>query len=603
MTMQEVSWTPKICDKEWLDRKAWLTNTHYNKLRGIFEEMNNMYNQEYSLGKLRKGVVPFKPARFRRQIDTAVDHVMQLSHIVDMMPWNKNELDRDKISTFRQFGEGLVGYLDSNYVFSPRRMCLKNGFLFGIFILKMEYSARMRPDGMVSKEDFDSWDDYLEYSFPFSFRSVHPKNILADPADPPMYVIETSGRTVASIKKDFPFWTNEPGYSDTTNVTFDECWTAEQKQFFVNGKSILDDQYDDIAGVYSKQNLLGVLPYELGYTGFGIQSADGKPEESIVGMAAPIVSAVTQHARLMTAINHGVQSNAYGSLMVEKQPERGKFKLPQFVGDIAVIHKDYQPKPLPSLEINKDVYGVMRFFDEESQIIMANPMMGAQGEGIYSGYQEAQRSAHSKTKLDCARESWGYVISNMTNKVLFVVKHLVDEPVGIIGNVGKEKAIVTIKPRDIHPEYQKFIITLDIVTPEDKDRRMHTGALLVGKRVLSNRAICRDFMGYDPDEQQEEILLEEAFATPEIRSIITRSIMANRQIDEQLARIEGTEAMTGGGNLAAMMGQGQVAGMPQGQPSVSARTIKDNEWAQQRGSAMTHELFSAPEQTGVRTDV
>lgn len=513
--------------KEILDLKKDLTG-YYSELHGQFRTLSDFYNMKIPLGKTKKVSVVYNPPTARVQVDTATDHLMGLGQNAHVYLWSESQEAKELVGAYERFGEMFLDYLDRHFRVNIRRTCIKNCLLYGMFVLKGPlYVPRLEPED--GKEEYR---EQLNRTFPFWFRAAHPQNILLDPSDPSQYVFEIYSRTVASVKLAWPKWENPSNLGDMKRVPWVEYWDSEQKQYYVEELPILSDE--------EQENKYGFLPYKIGYSGLGLDSPEGKPEELAVSIIAPALSAYKVEARIKTALSDNLERGLLQQPTVEKKPE-DDFKLAEVPGEISIIPSEYGfiNRDLP--KVSSDAYAMLGIVDTDEQAVIPHILEGRWPKGVTSGYMGGVSIGQARIKLKGTGAAWETAVSAALDDVLLLTKNVVKEPVGLMGFSKGTTETVTLKPEKINPALHHFNVKLDVETPEQKDRRIMLGQRLDtlrqqsgGLAGLSWETICREYYGHEPMQERERMLVESALRNPLIQQALAVSAMQDAGMHEAL---------------------------------------------------------------------
>jgi len=531
-------------NKEIQDIKAYLEYDYYAKLHKQFGLQSDWYNQTMSLGTMRPGVTKYTPPTARAIVDSTVDYLMGLGHTAHIPLWSNDQADAAVKERLERFAYAFLQWIEKTYRINIRRTCIKNCMLHGMMVQKGPLylsSSRLKPERETGEREpdykvrVDVWEKSLDRTFPFSFRDVSPKNIFLDPSDPPGYVIERYTRTVSSIKAAWPEWVNTSDLPDFTTREWWEFWSPEQRQFFIaNGAgrrvdgstAVLSEDVDKATGFAPIENIHGFIPYEVGYAGFGLNSPEGKPEHVIAGILDPILSALKIEARLKTTLVHGIMKQVFGKPTLDMKPG-DDFKDTEEPGDYSIIPTIYNYRNEAPPAASTDAYRMLSMVGDDAQQAVPRPFQGQGGRGITSGYQEAIRIGQFRPKLEGTKSAWESLVSRSLDKVLHLVKYVVKEPIGLLGNFPEGKAVVTIKPSEIKPDLQRYYIELDAESPEQKERRMRLGAELWAMGSITAKRRDEDFYDYPHLEESKQMLIERALAHPNIQAAITQEAMTD----------------------------------------------------------------------------
>jgi hypothetical protein len=139
---------------------------------------------------------------------------------------------------------------------------------------------------------------------------------------------------------------------------------------------------------------------------------------------------------------------------------------------------------------------------------------------------------------------------------------------------------------------------MDMASPEEKDRRINEGLLMLEKEAISRRTIIKEFFGYDPDMQEEQILLERVMRSPEISAILAQAIMAQTGLREHLMSLLSQQNPQ---QPSQPPQPPQLQGGDSNVGQLSPRTIEDYVRTKARlgGAGNTGEMYSEPEQEGI----
>ena len=569
------------------EKKKYLED-YYGKLFATYDSLSSYYNLNFSVGKMPPDISIYVPPTARRHIDMATDHVLGLGINAKISLWSEAQKAKQLAGDLEIFGNAFIEWLKRNSKFNIIRSLVKHGFLYGMFCLRGPvYVPRLRPKKVsdMLPEDERKFNDMLSQTFPFHFRPVHPRNILIDPSEKPLYTIETIARTALSVKYSWPEW-NPGSYKDTDLVNYWEYWDNNERQSFVDDKPILGDT----------ENEYGFIPYEIGYAGFGIESDTASPEDLIVSMISPCLNSYTAEARMKTAAQAHLEYNAFGRPTIEMEPGQD-FEISSVPGDISVVPKGYNLRNEAPAQINPDFYRWMQLVQQDQQKILPDSMGGNAPKGIESGYGMGISVGQARIMLDGVKTDIEKVLSNILAKTLILVKNVVQEPVGITGSFVKGGA-VTIKPNQIDPDVQHYEVTMEAELPEERDRRIMLGESLLRTGALSWETICREYFGKDPEEERERMLVQAALDNPMVKEALAIAAVQNAGMTEVLSLIQqgklpSQQVAQQGGSIQ----QGQGSNNTQQQTPPRASDYSRN---LERLNPGTGEQMSQPEMQGAQ---
>jgi hypothetical protein len=321
-----------------------------------------------------------------------------------------------------------------------------------------------------------------------------------------------------------------------------------------------------------KPNPYGFVPYEIGYAGFGEESDELLPEDLIVSMIAPAYSAYKMEARLKTATQSLLEYEAFGRWVTEQKPGND-FVWSSTPGEVSQVPQHYNLRNLAPTKVSEDLWRFLAIVKEDTEKVQPSIMSGQWGKGMTSGYMGAMSVGQARLRLDALMRSWEDAMSRTLDHIIYLVKNVVQEPVGIIGNVVSGANIITIKPNELKPGIMHFYVSMENETPEDRMQRYQMGMNLQDRQGLSTRTIRHDFYRADPDYEETQCLIEDAMKDPNLRMQLAISIMQGAGMNEVLQMIQSgqtspaapnqqrqtmREADTGTRNLQREGGRGEL---------------------------------------------
>jgi len=427
---------------------------HFANVRNNYEIYTQYYEQDVKIGKMPADIEIYKPPTAREDVNAAVSHIMSLGQTVTVPYWSETEEAKKQANMLEAFGNAFLQMLDKRFS-NLRRNCIKNGILYGVFCRKGPlYLPRIRPEGIEDKE----WQRSLESTFPFHFRSVHPKNVMWIDDE---FVVEEFTRKAIQVKANWPEW--EMGKKEPfDDVKWWEFWSPDQRVYFADSDLVSNEK-----------NEYGFIPYDFGYGGFGKDSPEGKPEDMIVSMIAPLLSSYKMEYRTKTAVFAGAEYDVYDRLVASRPLEDWE-RLATAPGELSYVEAGVI-NTLKAPRVSENAYNILAVLDQDQQKVVPQIFHGL-GTKYESGYGQAQRLMHTSVSLLTGLiAEWEKSASNMLDRVIELVANVVEEPVGILGNFPREKSMKTIKPGDLNPSSQHFFVTLDAKTPEEKEHRWRLG--------------------------------------------------------------------------------------------------------------------------------
>lgn len=502
---------------------------YYAPLYTQFDILSDVYNQRMSLGKMPSDVEIYRPPTARKHIDAAVDHLMGLKQKVDVMVWSDSQEAGKMATELKRFGEGVLQWIDRSFRVSIRRSCYKNGFLFGMFVLKGPlYIPRIKPDGM-EQEQFDA---SLKNTFPMLLKSIPPKTIIMSPTDPPQFIIEKYTKKAIAVKEAWPEWdgkdANNKMYEDMDDIIWWEYWSADEKKFVVGDKPILEEE-----------NPYGFIPYEIGYGGFGVDSWDGKPEDLIVSLIAPAISTYKIESRNKTALSYGLEFGVWGRPSVDNDEGVLWADAP---GEMTVMPQSAGFQYLAPPQATPDVYRMIDMLRNDQNTVSPSTLQGIYPEGVSSGYMGAMSIGQARLQYDGLKSQWETAISRTLDKILTLTTDIIQEPIGINGLYADKFQVQSIDYKKIIPAIMHYNVMLDGETPEQLSQRIMLGQRFLSMnpdtRGLSTQTIIEEFLGKDWETEQQRSAVEAIMRNPAVQMGMAQEAMKAWGMNELLKAIQ-----------------------------------------------------------------
>ena len=193
---------------------------------------------------------------------------------------------------------------------------------------------------------------------------------------------------------------------------------------------------------------------------------------------------------------------------------------------------------LKAPRVSENAYNILAVLDRDQQKVVPQIFHGL-GSKYESGYGQAQRLMHTSVSLLTGLiAEWEKSVSNMLDRVIELVANVVEEPVGILGNFPREKSMKTIKPAELNPSAQHFLVTLDAKTPEEKEHRWRLGMDSWVTGSISLETLHTDFYGIDHITEKQRILIEKALNHPAILKKITEEAITDVGMRDLLGMIQ-----------------------------------------------------------------
>ncbi len=498
-----------------------------------FDECNLYYQGIYKIRK-QKGIDAYKPATAKRKVDVATDQIMSIGKRVIVPEWGQSQKAKEQAGILQRFGQAFI---DHRSFIAPFRNSIKHGAAYGMYCLQgpiyLEDKYPKEPSyiGLTAEEKKEKRDEYENAqgkAFPWGIYAINPGCIFPAPSDcnKSDFFVKKIARKAGELKGKYPDIKKLLEYDDEADINWREWWTKKEYCYLIENYPV-----DDI-----KENWMGYIPFEIGYGGLGFETSDGDPAERAVGLIYHSMSAFRAEAQLKTDLLHYVHEFAYGKprIVIPPGPD---FKPSSSVGEVGVVGKEYEfqiDRPPP---LNAEVWHAISMLesDVDKQTFSAvmegrNPI----GSAPSSGYDRALMNAADRINLVGLVASFEGSLGSILEHVGKCVRDVIGEPVSAWGYKDNDVIGETVKPEYFNSN-PIFEVKLDGKSPEEIDQRMQLGVGLWGKGAISWETMCKDFLGRDPEQERNRILIEQVmFKNPQIQQAMAAKAAQIYGIEQQI---------------------------------------------------------------------
>ena len=353
-------------------------------------------------------------------------------------------------------------------------------------------------------------------------KAVHPGTLYPDIAG--RFIIEAYQRLVIDVRANWPEW--DPGrYGDFDTVTWLEFWSNEWKCFLAGGVPVLKGNI--------QRNPYGFQPYAWHYSGWGMSSVDGKPEEKCVGLYDGLKSSFEAEARGYTAVDNQLRKDVYGRFFSHSDfnpesasPEPGAITpAPEGVapGEVLALW--------PEARVNPDLYRQLAMIDSNiermtSYRISPFPFAGESGLHAQVGIS-AERLNYAPP-----RRALREIVSTVLVNTLHLVKEVIGEAIPITGDKK-------LKPENID-EPVSLRVKLEGKEPEEDRERIRAGLDMMSRKARSLDTFLReDVRCSDPDAEMAQIIAEDTlFTDMNLRRALGIRAIEKLGMEDALAALE-----------------------------------------------------------------
>jgi len=286
-----------------------------------------------------------------------------------------------------------------------------------------------------------------------------------------------------------------------------------------------------------KTNILGLKPTYYRYSGWGITSPDGLPEEKAIGLYDGVISSLEAEARGKTAIDNHLRLNVYGRYLFNKatgmsQKQVNEALLP---GGAALVDNPRDAVyPIPEVNINQDEWAYLAQLQDDIEGMTFNRAIQGSGSVEESGLKTMTRIRQSSLVFRPVRRSLELIMSQALKDAILILKNDL-----IMGKTIKYSGKDSLDPKDI-PEKFQIKINYESVSPEEDRERNEMGLSMLNHKALSRRTInSRYFRIADPDEELSQMIMESTILEdPNTRMALAAKIMEAMGWTEALQAME-----------------------------------------------------------------
>lgn len=513
---------------------------HYNTFRQQCEAEDMYYNQQFKVPVAAgyEAAVQF-PETPRIAIDNAATQVDTTNIRIDVPPRNPSAKAQTQSETLRK---GLLGFWHS--IYHNQGLVLhdaaKHQFLYGVTFLKLVYDREIwghRP--LIKKKEkyndftkrLSTWRDQNAPYFPLLLMVVNPQNMLPDPSfSGPSYYIEKYKRFARDIQARWPDWRSSAKANDL--VDWVEYWDKDVCIYICDGKIIQEAQ----------EHNYGRVPCVFATAGFGLESANAKPEERWRGLLHPLHYRIRQEAQLETQIAAILEASAYPSPYFygpeEARPAleqaRDEWQAHPATMNILAV-EGAELRQVEPFRIPPEAWNLLGMSTQRLQAATVEPVLtGSREQGVRAGYEVAMRAGLAKQKYGPALFSLERACEQIGERFLRMVENVIQDKITVWARTPAEVVDQAISPRDINKYYQNRV-RLASVSPEEEDRLSNLGRVLYQAGAISWRTLATKYLNLEnPMEELKQIMREQVYKSPEIQSMLVQGLLQTEELQQQL---------------------------------------------------------------------
>ena len=413
---------------------------------------------------------------------------------------------------------------------SPFSEAVKNVAIYGETAVRTLYDEQSWGTKPVrqkaqDKEEYDYqvslWNAQRQTRLPIRVNAVDPLNMLPAPGqDHPDFMIEVYKLKPYQLKKDFPDWLNPTG-DDFKPVQLITYFDSDTWMYLVGDDSQATNLPRNPANPY------GICPYTMAWSGLGKNSPDGLPEDKAVGLIYPIIPAIEERSRSLTAVSIILQATALPRGYTRRAPA-GSLPLGLVApGEFLEIGETefgyFETKPA-----SPDLYRLVDIAGQQIEEYLSGRILGGQRPtGVTSALMYEILQFQSGLKYQSFIEGMEALYAGVVANALYLIERFVGDPLPGI----------KIKPQNIKGYYQpqmKFVYE-DIAT---KRIKAMIGRMLFMSGLLDFETVHEDYLGTaNVSKVRKGIIKDHIFKDPSILSALAIEAIEEMGLTGALERV------------------------------------------------------------------
>lgn len=468
--------------KEQLDQQYSGLRTEQDKDWGFYTDAFPVPQIDTNLQHIQR------TGRARRMVDRPAEHIVTSNPQAFITHKLKTKLESaNKIAEmFNQIWFPYLKWQNPN----PIKESVKKTLLRGETYLKILHNE----DWVTAQKDAngeeikgkDNKPIFLKQGLPIHFLVPDSRNIYVevDKYGQITKVIVYHQRQAWQVKAIYPDWTTD----EEKAVDWLECWDEGERYFEADNKQ-----------VFHGVNPYGLIPFVRALSGFGIDSAEGKLEDLVVGRLRFERDTLTRECAMVTDFDSIF--HLFANMNVTVQPIDSLQSIPKDFRKIytrkkgSVIELPYGIKvdrdveTLPSAEAYTYLYSIEADLDRSDPLVMGGLPVGT------SGRQDDLAMINAMRRYETVVEN----IEHLFSQGLKIALKIVDKIPTLRDSVGLSK-------KDMDDDYQ-ISVKLKAADPIEADRKLTAGDRLwaAGNGSISLERFHTQYQGMTQDESKKEI--------------------------------------------------------------------------------------------------
>jgi len=426
----------------------------------------------------------------RLAVDGVVDHIVTENPVVTRRPLKGTQEAKTEADQIEMWANAFVRQIVLQESPNPFKMFVKFLALRGEAVWKAHYddvSAAQLTEPVRKKGEkkaaydsrYEVWRADTANILPAIILCRDPMQVYCHPEHRrgvPYDVVETFKRRVWDIKLHWPEWKPEETLADNAEVDWIEYWHRDWRCFIAGGVPVLPDEV--------QPNVYGFVPYVHAFSGYGLLTAEGKPEQLARSCFYGDREALLALDRRMSQLDSIVALFAFHQVIAETK-ELARWLSEQNWGGGGIIEVPdgalregrflvrQGESPPPGL------FNSIEMLERRLNESLPSVVRGEAPRGVEAGYPMALLVGQARLKYGCVLSATNHATAAALGQCLRLYETLYKQPITLTGTSaeGKGASMETLDPAILRGDYN-LSVTMEASDPEANDRKKLLGAQL-----------------------------------------------------------------------------------------------------------------------------
>lgn len=508
----------------------------YATVTGKMEAAQRLYDHKFPElnDQLPSGIVVHAPST----ASSIIDHFRDNVRVNQIIPY------RDEIGTSRAAREkqALLLRIDRWVLDHIRFDSPIDPFVQTVFDMPLRGAAcwRIHFDPESWKAGYAPDDEYENRGMhlPFGVIPTDPMGIYPAPGGkwPIPWIVEEQTRSAWEVKQRYPDWGNPSKKEPQDDVKWVEFWSGNED----GGQYIC---LADGTPVIDMENPYGVVPYVFEYSGMGRLDHTNDPATLAVNMLEKAESEIQAEARIKTALDAIVQYTAWPRLMTTEDPRELKLRWDMGPGGILQVHglaPDERPDWMPQPVLAPGLFNFLPLIGQAiERATFSSALEGRHAQGVDAGYLQSLLVGQASLRKDNIIGMASRMFARGVGLIERIMVHLELGPF-VLGPGTEGESSRTFSPKRHIGNRFDLRVTIEASDPAERDRKMLAWLSPLRAGSISLRTYLKEgLMVDDPDEEIAQIHAEHVINQLIGSGVLSQSILAEIQSNEQTSNLEG----------------------------------------------------------------